>query len=294
MSENHIRIAGFTIIRNAITYDYPVVESISSILPLVEKLFVAVGQSEDDTLGLIKRMNEPKISIIETVWDDRLREGGAVLAVETDKAFDAIGPEYDWAVYIQGDEVLHENSLEKVRKSIQQAHTRSNVDGLTVAYTHFYGSYKYIGDSRSWYRNEIRVIRNDKSIRSYKDAQGFRKEGKKLNVMKSGGEMFHYGWVKDPKIQKKKEKNIHRYWHTDEWIKNNVRDEPEYDYYGADSLAVFTGTHPAIMKSRVEEESWQFNFDTRKKNFNFKKWVLFYLEKWTGWRPFEYKNYRYV
>lgn len=280
--------------RNAITYDYPVVESIRSILPLVEEMIVAVGQSDDDTLGLIKAMNEPKIRIIETIWDDRLREGGAVLAVETDKAFDALSTDYDWAIYIQADEVMHERSLEAVRQAIHLCHNRKEVEGLTVAYTHFYGSYKYIGDSRSWYRNEIRIIRNDKAIRSFKDAQGFRKAGKKLKVTKSGGQMYHYGWVKNPGIQKKKEKNMHRYWHSDEWIRKNVYDVPEYDYQGADSLALFTGQHPVIMEQRVKSEDWNFQYDTSKKKFNFKKWVFFYVEKWTGWRPFENKNYTLI
>ncbi len=71
-----MRVSGFTIVRNAIKYDYPVKEAILSILPLCDEVIVAVGKSEDNTLELIKSIPSEKIKIIETVWDDTLREGG--------------------------------------------------------------------------------------------------------------------------------------------------------------------------------------------------------------------------
>lgn len=101
-------ISGFTIVRNAIKYDYPIVESIKSILPVVDEYIVAVGKSDDDTLGLIRSIQSPKIKIIETIWDDTLREGGRVLAIETNKALAAINPKANWCFYLQGDEVIHE------------------------------------------------------------------------------------------------------------------------------------------------------------------------------------------
>ena len=114
-------VAGFTFIRNAVTYDYPIVEAIRSILPVCDFVVVAVGQSEDATLELIQSIDNPKIRIIETTWDDSLREGGRVLAVETDKAFDAIGiAEADWCFYIQGDEVLPENEVETVKNALEK------------------------------------------------------------------------------------------------------------------------------------------------------------------------------
>src|SRR5687768_16681264 len=109
-----MKVSGFTFVRNAIKYDYPIVEAIRSILPLCNEIVVAVGKSEDDTLHLIQSIGSDKIKIIQTVWDDSLREGGRVLALETDKAFKAISPDSDWAFYIQGDEVLHEKYHDNV------------------------------------------------------------------------------------------------------------------------------------------------------------------------------------
>ena len=155
-----MKIAGFTIIRNAIKFDYPVVEAITSILPICDEFIVAVGNSEDDTLQLIKNINSPKIKIIETIWDDTLREGGKVLAIETNKAFDAISDDVDWCFYIQSDECVHENDLPIIKDAMFQYKNDVSVDGLLFHYKHFYGSYDFIGSSMDWYRHEIRVIKN--------------------------------------------------------------------------------------------------------------------------------------
>jgi glycosyltransferase involved in cell wall biosynthesis len=165
-----MKVSGFTIVRNAIKYDYPIVEAILSILPLCDEMVVAVGNSDDNTLDLIKSIDSPKIKIIETIWDDSLREGGKVLAVETNKAFSAVAKDSDWAFYIQGDEVVHENYLSAIKNAMLQYKDALEVEGLLFNYLHFYGSYDYVANSRQWYRNEIRIIKNDKSIYSYKDA----------------------------------------------------------------------------------------------------------------------------
>lgn len=169
-----MKVAGFTFIRNALLYDYPVVEAIKSILPVCDYFVAAVGKSEDATLDLVRDIGDPKIHIMETVWDDSLREGGRVLAQETDKAFDVIPPEYDWCFYIQADECVHESDLPAIQAGMERWLGDPRTEGLLFNYRHFYGSYDFIGVSRKWYRREVRIIRNDKRIRSFRDAQGFR------------------------------------------------------------------------------------------------------------------------
>lgn len=142
---------------------------------LCDEVVVAVGRSDDATLEVIRSIDPTKIRIIETVWDDTQREGGRVLALETDKAFAAISADADWCFYIQADEVLHEKYYPAVRDAMQKHLNDPEVEGLLFHYLHFYGSYDYIGSSWSWYRREIRIIRNNKRIFSYRDAQGFRK-----------------------------------------------------------------------------------------------------------------------
>ena len=218
-------------------------EAIRSVLPVCDEFIVAVGNSEDDTRNLIISIGDPKIRIINTVWDDSLREGGKVLALETNKAFDAISPVSTWAFYIQADEVIHEKFLPAIRTAMEKWESDPKVEGLVFDYTHFWGSYQYIGDSRKWYRREVRVIRNDKVIRSYLDAQGFRKDGRKLFVAPVDAVVYHYGWVKPPEAQQAKQQTFHRYWHTDRWIEKTIPISEAFDYNGIDFLSPFTDSH---------------------------------------------------
>ncbi len=115
-----MKVSGFTFVKNAIKYDYPIVEAIKSILPICDEVVVAVGESDDKTLELIQGIDKEKIKIIETKWDESLREGGRVLAVETDKAYKEISEDSDWAFYIQGDEVVHEKYLDTIYDSMKK------------------------------------------------------------------------------------------------------------------------------------------------------------------------------
>lgn len=287
-----MKVSGFSFIRNAVQYDYPIVEAIQSILPLCDEFVVAVGRSEDQTLELIRSIPSDKIRIIETVWDDSLREGGRVLAVETDKALAAVAPDSDWAFYIQGDEVLHEKYLPTVRDAMLRYQKDPAVEGLLFRYLHFYGSYRYVGDSRRWYRREVRIVRNNGNAVAYRDAQGFRtRDNRKLAVKLIDAAMYHYGWVKPPDKQVAKLSNFGRYWHTDEHIAKTRRELQGFDYSQVDSLALFEDTHPAVMQPRIDRMNWQFDFDIRQKKLSFKNRFLKGFENLTGWRVGEYRNY---
>jgi hypothetical protein len=290
-----MKVSGFTFIRNAIQYDYPVVESITSILPICDEFIVAVGRSEDDTLQLIKSINSNKIKIIETVWDDQLRQGGKVLAQETDKAFAALSPDSDWAFYIQGDEIVHEQYLPTISQAMFDYKDDTNVEGLLFKYMHFYGSYDHVADSRKWYRREIRIIRNNRAIRSYKDAQGFRKsDNTKLKVKLIDAYIYHYGWVKHPVHQQKKQQTFNKHWHDDAWMEQYIPKTIEFDYSNIDSLSKFNGTHPAVMQFRISRINWKFERDIARKNLSFKNRLLQFIEQQTGWRIGEYKNYKLI
>jgi glycosyltransferase involved in cell wall biosynthesis len=286
-----MKVVGFTFVRNAVIYDYPIVESISSILPLCDEVVVAVGNSTDGTLQLIKSIINTKIRIFETVWDDTLREGGRVLAVETDKAFQAISTDADWCFYIQADEVVHEKYHATIRQTMEKYKEDKSVDGLLFNYKHFYGSYDYVGESWRWYRREIRIVKNDKSIFSYRDAQGFRKKlNEKLKVKLIDAFIYHYGWVRDPRAMQRKQRAFGSLYHDDNWLNEHVAKAEEFDYGNIDSLELFKQTHPKVMKERIEMRNWKFDFDVSKKNYSFKE----KLKRFVGFRLGEYKNYKII
>lgn len=289
-----MKVYGFTIIRNAVTFDYPVVEAIRSILPLCDEVIVAVGNSKDNTREVIEAIDPAKVRIVDTVWDESQRMGGRVLALETDKAFAAVPQDADWCFYIQADEVLHEKYLPAVRKAMETYLDDRRVEGLLFGYRHFYGSYDYIGNSWKWYRREIRIIRRDQKIYSYRDAQGFRKKpNEKLKVKLIDAEIFHYGWVREPKSMRRKHSAFSQLYHDDTWLRENIPSEEEFDYSQIDSLARFDGTHPQVMQDRIRRLNWTFDHDLSRNSLSFrerlKRWASLLL---LGYRVGEYKNYK--
>jgi hypothetical protein len=293
-----MKVAGFTFIRNAVKNDYPIVEAITSILPLCNEFVVALGNSDDDTEKLVRGINSPKIKIIDTVWDESIRDGGAVFAAETDKAFAAISPDADWAFYIQGDECVHEKYHELIKKEMEDNLTDSRIEGLLFKYLHFYGSYDHYGHSRRWYRREIRIVRNNKAVHSYRDAQGFRWNNRKLNVKLIDAYIYHYGWVKPPTGLASKLRNFNQFYHDDSWMAENLPETFtfDYSYKNPDRLVHFDGTHPAVMKNRIAATNWNLDIDLKilNKQMTFRRKVLQKIEDLTGWRVSEYRNYKIV
>src|SRR5687767_13885796 len=136
-----MKISGFTIIKNAVINDYPIVEAIRSILPCVDEMIVLIGDCEDDTVGLIESINDTKIRIHHSVWNKSLTSGGAVLADETNKAFKLIDPTSSWAFYIQADEVVPDNYHQEIIDKCRLYAQDPKVQGLLFRYLHFYGTY---------------------------------------------------------------------------------------------------------------------------------------------------------
>src|SRR2546427_9545074 len=109
-------ISGFTIVRNAVTLDYPIVPAIRSILELCDEVVVNVGQSDDDTRDVVAGLGDPRVRIIDSVWD--FSHGSGALAHETNRAMAACRGA--WGVYVQADEVLHEVGAAALREKIRE------------------------------------------------------------------------------------------------------------------------------------------------------------------------------
>ena len=280
-----MKVAGFTFIKNAVQNDYPIVEAILSILPICDEFIVAVGKCEDGTLELIKNINSEKIKIVETIWDEDGSIWGANFRNETNKALAAISEDVDWCFYIQGDECVHEKYLDVIKNEMKISLNNPKIEGLLLKYLHFYGSYDYVAVSRRWYRREIRIIKNIKGLHSYKDAQGFRINNRKINVKLIDAFMYHYGWVKPPKgFNNKRAK------------KDAMPIANENDYGNADRIIHFEGTHPKVIEEKLNLINWKFTYDlsTLKSNLTLRRRFLQWIEITFGKRIFEYKNYKLV
>ena len=289
-----MKITGFSFIKNAEKYRYPITEALLSILPLCDEIIVAVGASEDNTRAMVQAI-DPKIRIIDTVWDESLKEGGKVLAVETDKAFAAISSDTDWCIYIQGDEVMHEDGHDAVRDAMQKWKDDDSVDGLLFNYRHFFGSYDYVGNESGWYRHEIRVIKNNKSIYSYRDAQGFRKgNNEKLRVKRVNAWIHHYGWVHDIKDILIKFIVKDKIYFGKEGDLNNITIPENYIPLLVKSLKKYTGSHPQVMQNRIKAMNFNFEYDLSTNRLKWKDRFKNLIEKVTGRRLFDYQNYKVI
>jgi glycosyltransferase involved in cell wall biosynthesis len=298
-----MKISGFSIIRNGTKFDYPYIESIRSILPLVDEMILNVGYGEDDTLKRIKNLNEPKIKVFESDWqldDPEKKKSGLILSEQTNLALEKCTG--DWCVYLQADEVLHEADLENLKALIKSVQDDRNVEGLIFDYNHFYGSYNVVQYSRSVYRREVRAFRNTKNVMSIGDAQSFRKkDGSKLRVIESKARIYHYGWVRTPEAMKEKTFFMDQLYHGEPTSKQKETGTPHtgdnYRYKKFWGLRSFNGTHPATMVERIQQKGW--NWEIEKSPYVFtskdiKKVVLDTVETYTGKRLFEYKSFELV
>lgn len=258
-----MKVCGFTIARNAIKYGYPVEQSLRSLLPLVDELVVAVGDSEDATWELVTGIADPKIKPFHTVWDMSKREGGVVLAEQTNIALARCTG--DWAVYLQGDEVLHESEIGTIRDRLQK-HLGQPTEGLSFLYWHFYGTYSTVQDNWCrWYRREVRAVKLGKRIVSVGDAAGFKvKDGERMRRLiraDSGAHVYHYGWARPPVVMSDKRQHVEGFYQgtgSPSALPEIEQLRPDNPYRHLGDLRFFTGTHPAIMAPVVAAQDWKF------------------------------------
>jgi hypothetical protein len=280
-------VSGFTIVRNAIRLDFPLEASLRSILPLCDELVVNVGRSEDETLELVRSIDDSRIRVLESEWGSSGR--GEMLARETQRAMDAC--RHPWGVYIQADEVLHEQGVPLLREGIRAADADPAVEGLLVDYLHFYGSFDRIATNRRWYRREVRAVRLGCGVRSFADAQGFRvgPEQRRIRARRTGAVMFHYGWARPPAaIARKREAD--RAIFSESVGRGPAAEEPRL--YWTWGLRDFRGAHPAAAEAWIRaraHERTRLTSKTWRGQLRFMASDL--VERVTGWEPFPYRNY---
>ena len=252
-----MKISAFTFIKNGQILGYPFLQSIQSILTIVDEFVINVGESEDDTLSMIKSLESPKIRIIESHWNDSMKDRGYVYGQQKMIAqFNCTG---DWAFYIEGDEVYHEDELQKIKKSMELHLKDSNVEALVFDFYHFYGNTNSILNSPGWYRSEARIIKN--SVRSYAPDGLFwlvldsNKKGRYPRAKHTGANCYHYGWVRSEEEMNLKSSQVQKYW---------GKDPVKIDYSQIDQSIIkkFEGTHPKIIKNWLPKDEGLYMADS--------------------------------
>lgn len=249
-------ISGFTMVRNAEKYYFPIKAAIESVLPIVDEFIVALGVGEDKTKEIIESINSPKVKIIERVWDERLFVDGEIFRNETNFAMDNCKGE--WCFYLQADEVVHEKYLEKIKEMCEKYKNKKEVEGFLFQYKHFWGDYDHYLDCHGWYPKEIRIVRNNIGVKSYKDAQSFRIKDRKLNVIDIPCYIYHYGWVRPPLVmtpKKKEQDSMH--WGKDKADKEYLSRPDLFNYGPLGQLPVYKDSHPVVMNEWMKDFHWK-------------------------------------
>jgi hypothetical protein len=286
-------LSGFTLVRNAIKLDFPIVPAIQSVLEVCDEVVVNVGKSEDETRDLVASVRDPRLRILDTVWDFTKRN--LMLSIETQRAMDACAGA--WGVYIQADEVLHERGAQILKQKVADWDADQRVEGLLVKYLHFYGGFDRIATSRRWYRREVRCIRLGRDIRPYQGAQGFRvgPQYRKIRARSTDAEMFHYGWARPAKAIREKleiSKTIYP------WGRERLEQELKRSYLEwIPLLKRYGGSHPRAAQAWIQERVRDPARLIGPKHFK-PEHVRFYISDWierlTGARVFEFRNYELV
>ena len=252
-----MKVSGFSICRNVVNFDYPIVEAIRSALPIVDEFIVNVGQSDDGTLDLLRSISSEKIRIVESVWDDSMKKDGLLYSHETNIALSCCTG--DWALYLQADEVLHEADYDTIRKALREHLANQAVLGLTFRYLHFYGDYR---SCNPWfYHRAVRIIRNNDQVESCGDAvgfwlkadQGYLQTVHRNRLRESGATIYHYGWVKPPRVLLEKFRyHVARYYGDRPGAEQaRMLAQEAYEFEDYDIMKNFSGTHPVVMADRV-------------------------------------------
>ena len=263
-----MKISGFSFVRNGVKLYYPVVESIKSILPICDEFVIAIGKGDEDdeTRARIAAIGDPKIKIIDTVWEEQYYKKGVINGMQTNIAKEQCSG--DWLFYVQADEVVHEKYLPVIKRRCEELLNVDEVDGLLFRYKHFWGDYNHYHIGHGWYPNEIRIIKNKPDIYSWQSAQSFRRydyydnprqaEGtRKINVARVEAEIYHYGWVRPPHLMQNKRKALD----SVHWGKGRAQEyydkaPKEFDYGPLDRLGVFKGSHPKVMDKMISDFNW--------------------------------------
>ncbi len=273
-----MRLSGFTFIRSGTRLGYPFIESIRSALPVVDEFVVALGPSDDDTAerlhALARGEGQGKLRIIDSCWNARAPRGFVYAAQSMVALYNCVG---DWALYVQGDEVLHEDDLPTLREALERASADPRVEGLALDFLHFYGSPSVLANSPAWYRREVRVVRNTglrlvmPSDGQYFTAISGRGRLRYLRCAVPGVRMFHYGWTRGAAHNLAKHVETRPYYNGDATPEPPTaahasaaprttgappRDAPTPGAHAGDSygridptiLRPFTGTHPRVVQ----------------------------------------------
>ena len=246
---NLIKLYGFGVLKNGVKFDFPFKESVLSMEPITEKVYFALGDSEDSTNAFFSKMDFCKVT--HTTWDKSLKDG-KVISVETNKALQFLKKDLSalelknaWGIYLQADEVLHEDDYRILKKDLEHCE-ENGYDAISLRYLHFWQTHHHLAVTKNWYPHEIRLIKLDSQIESWGDGQSFQSHHK---IFYSEARIFHYGHVREQKAYAEKMRFQSSFHHADHLVEEKLKKDAKNSK--KHKTHYFFGTHPKVMKERI-------------------------------------------
>jgi len=256
-------VSAFTFIKNGDILGYPFVESIKSVLPIVDEFIINVGDCEDQTLEKINNISSSKIKIIQSSWNENMVDRGFIYGQQ--KMIAQYSCSGDWLFYVEGDEIYHEKDLMHIRDQLEVNLNEEKVEAIAFKFLHFYGNKNSYLNSPGWYRSEARIIKS--SIRSYAPDGLFwlvldsNKHGRYPRAKLLDIYCYHYGWVRSEEEMNLKSHKVQKYW-------NKKYTKIDYSQIDQKIIREFKDKHPSIMKQWLKNDKEIFKAD---KNYKLTK-----------------------
>ena len=227
-------------------------EAIHSALPICDEYIIVAGDSDDETLDHLASLDDPRIRIIHTRWSPDTTPQKCLLAQQTN-----IGLGFcqgRWCLYLQANEVLHEDSLPQLHGLMEQHADNQAVEAMLLERLTMWSDYDhYIPVYPRRFKYTARIIRPNIGTYSIRDGMsfaifdGFSTKGRYPQSIDSGIDLYRYGFVHSVAQQAAKfERAVH---------KTEASEAAGMDYYSQrlprQFIARYEGSHPQVMTDRI-------------------------------------------
>lgn len=263
MGKGH-KLAGFSYIYNGVKFDIPFIQSIESVIDVVDEFVLAECYSEDETWELCQQLSfkyPNKIKLVRHAWVKHYSE----LRNLANWASHQTSADISYIMELQSDECIHEKDLEEL-SLLPEKMSELHKDAARWKYLHFLG-----GPTITFpfcYDVAVRVVKKNTPWVVIGDGVQFAFGGRWLpdpHIITSNIEVFHYGKMKAPDKGHRKEVAFQNLFtdigfpdpKMEEMVDKLGKEYCDYVYLFRDhfinkTIRRYEGVHPKVMLPYIE------------------------------------------
>ena len=257
-----VLVSGVTVIRDGVRLGYPFLEAVRSALPICEEYVVVAGRGSDGTLDALHALaaEEPKVRVVESEWSSRVTPAKAVLAQQTNIGLHlARGA---WALVLQGNEVLHERDLPRLRAMLEEYADDAETEALLLERLTFFVDYEHVvATYPERFKWTARAVKPHVGMHAVRDAMnfavfdGWSTRGRNPRARDTGVDLYRYGLVHDAESYARKLADAAHLAAVGQRAEEQVLQHR----YPRAHVARFEGTHPTVMVERIAAHAIDFD-----------------------------------